>query len=130
LYLSRQHAAEYGEWFVPFRAEKAGCKMIHVIATVRTAAGRRADFLAAFGQVVPLVRGEAGCLEYGAAVDLPTTIRAQAPVRDDVVTVIEKWDSMAALEAHLSAPHVLSYREKVKDLVAGLEIQVLEPAGA
>ncbi|MEX2308661.1 MAG: putative quinol monooxygenase [Pirellulales bacterium] len=102
--------------------------MIHVIATVHTAAGRRDDFLAAFREVVPLVRAESGCLEYGPAVDLEAPIGGQPPIRDEVVTVIEKWDSLAALQDHLAAPHMLRYREKVKDLVARLEIRVLEPA--
>ena len=101
--------------------------MIHVIATIRTAAGRRDDFLAAFRELVPLVRAEAGCLEYGPAVDLETPISGQPPNRDDVVTVVEKWESLAALQDHLAAPHMLRYREKVKDLVAGLEIRVLQP---
>jgi quinol monooxygenase YgiN len=101
--------------------------MIHVIATVHTAAGRRDDLLAAFRQLVPQVRAEAGCLEYGAAVDLGAPIGALAPPRDDVVTVVEKWDSLAALAAHLAAPHMLRYRENVKSLVAGVEIRVLEP---
>jgi quinol monooxygenase YgiN len=102
--------------------------MIHVIATVRAAAGRRDDFLAAFRELVPLVRAEAGCLEYGAAVDLETPIGGQPPLRDDVVTVLEKWESVAALQDHLAAPHMLRYREKVKELVVGVEIRVLEPA--
>jgi quinol monooxygenase YgiN len=101
--------------------------MIHVIATVRTAAGRRDDFLAAFREIVPLVRAETGCLEYGPAVDLETPIGGQPPIREDAVTVVEKWASVAALQDHLAAPHMLEYREKVKDLVAGLEIRVLEP---
>ena len=101
--------------------------MIHVIATIRTAAGRRDDFLAAFRDLVPLVRAEAGCLEYGAAVDLDAQISGQPPVREDAVTVVEKWESVAALRDHLAAPHMLAYRDKVKDLVTGVEIRVLEP---
>ena len=102
--------------------------MIHVIATIRTAAGRHEDFLAAFRQLVPQVRAEAGCLEYGPAVDLATPIAGAAPVREDVVTVLEKWESVKALQDHLAAPHMLQYREKVKDIVAGVEIRVLAPA--
>ena len=30
--------------------------------------------------------------------------------------------------AHLAAPHMLQYRDSVKDIVAGVEIRVLEPA--
>jgi quinol monooxygenase YgiN len=101
--------------------------MIHVIATIQTAPGKKQAFLAAFRQLVPLVHSEAGCIEYGPAVDVQTPIAVQAPVRDDAVTVIEKWASVAALQDHLAAPHMQQYREQVKDLVAGVEIRVLEP---
>jgi quinol monooxygenase YgiN len=100
--------------------------MIHVIATIEIAAGRREDFLAAFDEVVPDVREEAGCIEYGPAVDVATAVGE--PVRDDVVTVIEKWASVEALTAHLEAPHMQRYRRTVKDLVKGVSIRVLEPA--
>lgn len=102
--------------------------MIHVIATIRTAPRRRDDFLREFRALVPLVRAEAGCIEYGPAIDLNTGIAGQPAVRDDVVTVVEKWENSAALAAHLAAPHMLRYRESVKDMVAGLEIRVLQPA--
>ena len=102
--------------------------MIHVIATIETAAGRRDDFLSAFHEMVPDVRAERGCIEYGPAVDLETAIGGQPTVREDVVTVIEKWESVEALQNHLAAPHMLRYRERVKHIVAGVEIRVLEPA--
>jgi quinol monooxygenase YgiN len=101
--------------------------MIHVIATIRTAPGRRGELIAAFRELIPAVRAEAGCIEYGTAIDLQTPITAQAPVRDDAVTVVEKWDSVAALQAHLVAPHMLSHRERVKNVVTNVEIRILEP---
>lgn len=101
--------------------------MIHVIATIRTAPGRRDEFLSAFEQLVPDVRAEAGCIEYGPAIDLATSV-ASEPVRDNVVTVIEKWESVEALETHLKAPHMARYRDRVKDIVEGVDIRVLEPA--
>jgi quinol monooxygenase YgiN len=45
-----------------------------------------------------------------------------------VVTVVEKWESPAALHAHLAAPHMASFRERVKGMVTGIEIRVLAPA--
>ncbi len=101
--------------------------MIHVIAAVELAAGTREAFLAEFRKNVPLVRAEAGCIEYGAAVDVPSGVPVQIPVRDNVVTVVEKWDSLAALQAHLKAPHMLAYRERVKDFVSRVQLQVLQP---
>jgi len=102
--------------------------MIHVIATVEVVAGRREAFLAEFRKLVPLVRAENGCLEYGPAVDIASGAPAQVPLRPNVVTVVEKWESLDALRAHLQAPHMIEYRARVKDLVAGVQLQVLEPA--
>jgi quinol monooxygenase YgiN len=101
--------------------------MIHVIATIRSVPGKREALLAAFRDLVPQVRAERGCVEYGTAVDLATPIKAAAEVREGTVTVVEKWESVAALEDHLAAPHMLRHRERVKDLLAGVEIRVLEP---
>lgn len=102
--------------------------MIIVIATIELEAGSRDAFLSEFHKVVPQVHGEAGCIEYGPTVDVPTGLPPQPPIRDNVVTVVEKWESVAALKAHVTAPHMLTYRDKVKDLVQGTSIQVLEPA--
>jgi quinol monooxygenase YgiN len=102
--------------------------MIHVIATIRTAPGRRADVLKVFRDLIPVVRGEAGCIEYGTAIDLDNVVEGQPSSRPDVVTVVEKWEDPAALRAHLVAPHMLEFRGKVKDLVLGVEIRTLDPA--
>ena len=102
--------------------------MIHVIATIEVQDGKRDELLAAFRELVPAVRQEDGCLDYGPAIDLTTTLEAQPPVRTNVVTVVERWESMDALEAHLIAPHMLAYRAKVKDIVKTIALHVLEPA--
>jgi quinol monooxygenase YgiN len=102
--------------------------MIHVIATIRTAAGRRDDLLKAFTKLVPEVRAEAGCIEYGPTIDVQNAIEDQAEARSDVVTVVEKWEHSAALRAHLVAPHMKEFREAMKEVVAAVEIRILEPA--
>jgi quinol monooxygenase YgiN len=102
--------------------------MIHVIATIDLAPGKRDAFLTEFHRLLPQVRAESGCLEYGPAVDVSTKIPVQTPVRANTVTVIEKWADLPALEAHLNAPHVVQYRERVKDLIVGLKLQILQPA--
>jgi len=84
--------------------------------------------LAEFKKVVPKVMAEEGCFEYAPMVDLPTGIGAQAPSQDRVVTVVEKWESVDALEAHLMAPHMLAYRKAVQAMVVGTRLQILEPA--
>lgn len=101
--------------------------MIFVIATIHAKPGKRAELLQAFHQLVPLVRAEDGCIEYGPAIDADTPIEAQL-TDADAFTVIERWESVAALEAHLAADHMTEYRERVKDLVDGVDLRVLEPA--
>ena len=102
--------------------------MIHVIATIEATPGKRQQLLTEFHRIVPLVRAEAGCIEYGPTVDVPVALAIPTPVRDDVVVVIEKWDSLDALRAHTTAPHMQEYRVRVKDLVLCVQLQVLQPA--
>jgi quinol monooxygenase YgiN len=102
--------------------------MICVIAKIELAEGRREDFLARFREVVPKVLQEEGCLEYGPMVDVPTSIGAQEAPREQIVTVLEKWESVEALEVHLMAPHMLEYRKLVKGMVLGTSLEILEPA--
>lgn len=101
--------------------------MIHVLATVEVAPGRREDFLVEFRKVMPLVRAEEGCMEYGPAVDTPTGFPAQNSLREHTVVIVERWESLATLKAHLDAPHMHEYRGRVKELVKGVMLQVLEP---
>ncbi len=102
--------------------------MIHVVATINAAPGRRDELLAAFRGLVPMVRAEAGCIEYGPAIDVENAIEGQPAARPDVLTVVEKWQDVAALRKHLVAPHMIQFRATVKDLVTTVEIRVLEPA--
>lgn len=101
--------------------------MIYVVATVELHPQARDRFLAEFNQVVPLVRAERGCIEYVAGVDVASESAAQLPLRDAVVTIIEKWSDMAALRGHMKAPHMLNYRQRVGALVTRTMLQVLAP---
>ncbi len=90
-------------------------------------AGERSSW-ASFAAWCRPCRAEEGCLEYGPTVDARTSIAAQPAVRDNVVVVVEKWASAAALEKHLVAPHMQDYRARVKLLVTKVELRILEPA--
>ena len=103
--------------------------MIHVIATITAQPGTREQLVAAFQEVVPLVHAEAGCIEYGVAIDASTSIERQSDKGSDVLTVIEKWEDEAALKAHLVAPHMATFREKAGPFIAGMELHILEPVG-
>ena len=102
--------------------------MVHVFANIEVVPGKRQQFLAEFHRLVPLVRAEQGCVEYGPAIDVPANLPNQVPARENVVSVIEKWASLDALRAHLVAAHMKEFRDRAKDLVAGVQFHVLEEA--
>ena len=101
--------------------------MINVIASIRVKAGRVPEFLEIFNANVPSVRKEKGCIEYFPAVDVDTGLPSQR-MDKNAVTIIEKWESLEALHDHLKSPHMLAYREKVKDMVEDTSIKVLKKA--
>ncbi len=101
--------------------------MIHVLALVETIAGHRDDFLREFAQVTAPVRQEAGCIEYGAAVDAVTDLPMQQQLGENFVLIVEKWESLAHLKAHLAAPHMTDYRVRIKPFVQTVRLQILEP---
>ena len=99
-----------------------------MIANIEVRPGKRDVFLAEFRKLVPKVHAEDGCIDYGPTVDAKTDIGPQMAYRENMVTIVERWESLDALKAHLAAPHMAEYRETVKDLVAGLTLQILQPA--
>ncbi|ACH40783.1 antibiotic biosynthesis monooxygenase domain protein [Citrifermentans bemidjiense Bem] len=101
--------------------------MISVVASITVKEGKREEFLEIFHGNVPKVRNEEGCVEYFPAIDADSGIGVQT-LDPQVVTVMEKWQSMEALHRHLESAHMLEYREKVKDLVEGVSLKVLRQA--
>jgi quinol monooxygenase YgiN len=99
-----------------------------VLATIETTADHRADVLDEFRRIVPLVRQEHGCLAYTPATDVETNIDAQPAPRENVITVVEQWEDLEALEVHLMAPHMLEFRSRVKPWIASVTLHVLGPA--
>jgi quinol monooxygenase YgiN len=103
--------------------------MIIVLATIRVKEGKVPEFLKIFTANVPLVLAEKGCLEYVPTVDVETGLAPQK-LDADCVTIVEKWENIAALKAHLAAPHMVEYQKKVKDIVAGVSLKVLQGVSA
>jgi quinol monooxygenase YgiN len=101
--------------------------MINVIASIRVKSGRLSEFLEIFKSNVPSVRDERGCIEYFPAVDIDADLPPQS-LDENVVTIIEKWESPEALHDHLNAPHMLAYKEKVKGIVENVSLKVLREA--
>ena len=101
--------------------------MIHVIATIELKPGCRDDYIKILNNNVPKVKAEDGCLDYEPTIDLESGLPIQSEIRDNVVTIIEAWENLEALHAHLKTEHMTAYREAVQDYVAGLTVRVLKP---
>ena len=102
--------------------------MIHVVATIDLKPGCRQAYLDLLLPNVPLVKAEKGCLAYEPTIDTDTDIAVHEKAGEDVVTIIEAWESIDALKKHFTEPHMLAYREKAKDLFQNISIRVLKPA--
>lgn len=87
--------------------------MIYVVVSTRMKPGKLQEFVDQFKTLAETVRKEKGCVQYVAAVDLETGLPPQT-LDKDVVTILEKWESMEALQAHLATPHMADFfaREK------------------
>jgi len=101
--------------------------MINVIASIFIKEGRISEFIDIFKSNIPNVLQEKGCRQYIPTIDVPAGLSSQV-LNNNLVTVIEKWDSLEDLQAHLTAPHMLAYKERVEDIVDKVSLKVLSEA--
>ena len=102
--------------------------MIHVLAIITAKPGQRDAVLEQFRAVVSAVLAERGCIEYGPAIDAEGAGPGAAKLGPDSFAVVEKWEDLAALNAHAEAPHMKAYGAQVQGLLANRIIHVLSPA--
>jgi len=100
--------------------------MIHVLAYITAKPGQREALLREFRTLLPAVRAEQGCIEYGPAIDADMG-GFQTRIGADGFVVVEKWESLETLKAHAAAPHMAAYGAKTKDMIASRVIHVLTP---
>jgi quinol monooxygenase YgiN len=101
--------------------------MINVLASIKVKPGTKAEFIKIFKANVPSVKKEKGCVEYCPTIDFDSKIPVQK-LDGDVITIIEKWESIEDLKTHLTALHMITYKEKVKDIVESVSLKVLQEA--
>jgi len=101
--------------------------MVYVLALITTKPGLRDTVLEAFTSNVAAVRAENGCIEYGATVDTEGAGPIQTEVGPDTFIVVEKWQSVEALQAHAASDHMAAYGAMVKDMIDSRRIHVLSP---
>ena len=98
--------------------------MIHVLASIRVKPGKRDILIEHLKSNSPHVIKEKGCIEYNPTIDMDYHIDNQTQ-DENSVTIIEKWKNFDTLKKHMHAPHMLSFREKVKNLVENTSLKIL-----
>ena len=93
--------------------------MIRVVAVITANPGRREELLAAFRATSPMCGRKRGCIEYAGHIDAAEAGPFQTKFGPDALVVLESWESPEALRDHVVAPHMKSYAQRTKDLVAG-----------
>jgi quinol monooxygenase YgiN len=94
--------------------------MIVIMGTIEVEAGAIDGVKEALATMEAATREETGCHTYAFATDInsPTTIR-----------LVERWESMAALEAHFRSPHMAAFGEALGGLAPkSLDIKSYEIA--
>lgn len=101
--------------------------MLTVIAEIRTRPGahHRQAVLDQFAKIIPTVLAEEGCHGYAPLVDAATDASFQATAPDSIM-MVELWETVAHLEAHLQTPHMKAWSEAVKGDVLDTHIRILE----
>jgi quinol monooxygenase YgiN len=101
--------------------------MIEVVATIRVVEDGLEAFVEKFKANCPAVLAEDGCIDYYPAVDSPTNFELQ-DADGNVVTILEKWRDLPALEAHLQASHMVKFREEAGHLMESISLKILTKA--
>lgn len=101
--------------------------MLRIIVTMKIKEGRMPEFLALCRELRPLVLKEAGCLAYDYTREISSPLGIQEPIEPDRVTLLESWESLDALKAHMETPHMKAAGPKMKDLRSSVVARVLEP---
>jgi quinol monooxygenase YgiN len=109
------------------RDQKGGSDMLYGIVLVKVKPGKKQEFLDLFKENAARVKQEKGCVRYMPAVDVEIGIPIQQ-VDKDVVTVLEEWESMEALQAHLASPNMAAFFEKEKVLVESTILKMVQEA--
>ena len=87
-----------------------------------------ADYTAKTLAVVPTVRKEDGCRMYTLLKDASTDWDKPMRFGERTMWMLEKWDSVDALKAHLDTPHMKAFGPTVRPMRTSSTFHVLEPA--
>ena len=86
----------------------------------------REDYIARTREILDTVRAEKGCFEYRLLGDCETDWEKPQRFGDRTLWMLEKWESIEALRAHLETPHMKAFGPKVRPFRSASTFHVLE----
>ena len=86
----------------------------------------RAEYIAKTRAIVDTVRAEKGCCEYRLLGDAVTDWEKPQRFGERTLWMLEKWESIEALKAHLETPHMKAFGPTVRPMRANGTFHVLE----
>ena len=92
--------------------------MIFVISTVHLKPGALEACLAAARPCIAGTVKEDGCISY----DVHTSV-----TDPDKIVFVERWESRAHLDAHMTTPHFLVWREQGPQFIASRRVEIITP---
>lgn len=89
-----------------------------IVATIVAQPDHRDAVLDALSAMLAPTRAEAGCRQYDLHVDHADPNR---------LVMIERWDSQAALDAHIASPHMARLKAAIAEKTSGIDVVQLDP---
>ncbi len=98
--------------------------MIEVITEFSCLPGQRQRVFDAALALQPAIETEVGCLAYRPLLDAPASLPEQVQDPEGVV-LIEQWQSLKHLHAHLASAHQLDFENQTAEAVRQIRQRVL-----
>ena len=98
--------------------------MIHLVVTMNIKPQALDAFLAVAARLRPQVLAEPGCVTYTYIKEIATGNPGQEPMDPNRITLVECWESQAALDAHLATAHMKAFSQEVRDLRVGAALRI------
>lgn len=87
--------------------------MIIVVSKSEIREGKLEEYKGIAARLVEETRKEAGCISYDLCQDVDNS---------NILTFVEKWESMQALDAHMQTPHFTEIVPKLREMRVSSEL--------